>query len=151
MDPVRLDLIAIVSSLSRLLIRLHHLSCSPRKLDNGKITCAADARWGIGDLSPPSPWFDAANPRTAISGGISAVLLVQAHLLAMIEAPGEIDVKFAIRVVEHLCRGPGWSARVRALADRLGYELPSRPWDLHHGLGLEQIRLPRRGERHTDP
>jgi hypothetical protein len=60
-------------------------------------------------------------------------MLVQAHLLAIIEAPGDIDLRFAIRVLEHICHGAAWRARVKAFADRHGFELPESPRGLHHG------------------
>jgi len=151
MDEARATLIAIVSSLSRLMIRLHKLDCSQRTLPSGKILSADAADWTVGDLSPKSPWFDAAAQNMAVSGAIGGVALVQAHLMAMIEAPGEIDGWLAVRVVEHLCHGAYWSERVEALAKRLGVDLPGSPMAFHNGASLHQISLPRRGERHHIP
>lgn len=151
MDEARATLIAIVSSLSRLMIRLHKLGCSQRTLPNGKIFPAHAVDWTVGDLDPRSSWFDAAAQNMAVSGAIGAVALVQAHLLAMIEAPGEIDRRLAIRVVEHLCHGAYWSARVEALAARLGVELPGSPIEFHHGASLHQVSLPARGQCHRIP
>lgn len=150
MDPARQTLLSVVSSLSRLLIRLHKLSHCQRELPNRHILDAHASHWTVSDLKPPSPWLDAANPNTAVSGAISAVALVQAHLLAMIEAPGDIDPRLAVRVLEHVCHGAGWSAQVRALAERLDFELPESPWGLHHGASLHRLTLPRRGQRHKD-
>ena len=101
MDEARATLLAVAASLSRLLIRLHDLANSARRRPGGHVTAAAHAHWTVSDLSPPSSWLDAAAPNTAISGAIDSVMLTQAHLLAMILAPGEIDRRLAIRVVEH--------------------------------------------------
>ncbi len=151
MDEARTTLIAVVSSLSRLLIRLHDLDCSQKKLPSGGILPAYAAHWTVSDLNPRSSWFDAAAPNTAVSGAIGNVALVQAHLLAMIEAPGEIVGRLAVRVVEHVCHGAYWSARVEALAKRLGVDLPGSPGEFHHGASLRQVALPRRGHPHVDP
>lgn len=151
MDDARATLLAVASSLSRLLIRLHELANAARRRPGGHVTGTAYAHWTVSDLSPGSAWLDAAAPTTAISGVISSVLLAQAHLLAMIEAPGEIDRELAIRVVEHVCHGAYWSARVEALAKRLGVDLPESPSQFHHGASLHQVGLPRRGERHSNP
>ena len=149
MDPARQTLLSVVSSLSRLLIRLHKLSHGRRELPNRHILDAHASHWTVSDLKPPSPWLDATAPNTAVSGAISAVALVQAHLLAMIEAPGDIDPSLAVRILEHVCHGATWSARVRALAERLNFELPESPWGIHHGASLQQLALPRRGHRHS--
>jgi len=151
MDEARTTLLAVASSLSRLLIRLHDLSNSVRRRPGGHVTAAAHAHWTVSDLSPPSAWLDAAAPNTAISGAISSVMLAQAHLLAMIEAPGDVDLKLAIRALEHVCHGAHWSARVEAISKRLGVELPESPSQFHHGASLHQVSLPRRGERHSHP
>lgn len=151
MDEARATLIAVVSSLSRLLIRLHKLANSARRSPGGSVTAAAAAHWTVSDLSPPSSWLDAAAPNTAISGAIGSIMLAQAHLLAMIEASGEIDRRLAIRVVEHVCHGAYWSARVEALAKRLGIDLPGSPSEFHHGASLHQVSLPPRGQRHVMP
>lgn len=151
MDEARATLIAAVSSLSRLLIRLHTLDCSPKVLPNRTVLASHAAHWTVKDLEPRSAWFDAAPPNMAISGAISAVTLAQAHLLALIEAPGEVDRKLAIRALEHVCHGAYWGTQVGTIARRLGIDLPDSPSQFHHGASLNQVRLPRRGERHSVP
>jgi hypothetical protein len=145
MDDHRATLIAVVSSLARLQLRLLKLSHTQRER-GGKILSGAAANWNISDLQPPSAWFDAAQPNTALSGAISSVALVQQQLLEIIESRGPVDGIFACRVLEHLCHpSSDWSALVLRFAVHLGVELPLTPRDLHNGSELRQHLIERRG------
>ncbi len=145
MDEQRKTLLAITSSLARLQLRLLVLSQSQRISPSGHVTQAHAAQWTLRDLEPPSPWFDVATPKQALSGALQAVALVQIHLLAMIEAPGPIDGLRACRVVEHLCGNPAaWGSLVERLAHHLGVRLPATPRDLHNGASIHQLEVPRR-------
>jgi len=142
MDESRTLLISACGSLARLHIRLLQLSHSARRLPNGNWDTSP--HWSLRDIDPPSPWLEACPVHTALNGIISAIALVQAHLLGMIEAEGPIDGRMACIVLHHLSLdGNAWSTPVLRLAKRLGVELAKTPRDETNGLSLRQRPLPR--------
>jgi len=131
----RADLIAVCYSLSRLQLRLasaYDDTAQPRHL----LTVAA--------LKPLPRWLDTAPPNTALSGVIQAVVVAQAHLLAMLDSPAPIDPKAACLAVQHVqCHAVHWGTMTRRLAARLGYALPETPRDADHGLSIGEWNLPK--------
>lgn len=147
MDEARSLLIAACGSLARLQSRLISQTYSRRKAPNGA-WIMADPDWRVEEIDPPSPWLDACAPRIGITSVISAIPLVQAHLLAMVEADGPVDGLRACVILHHLSlHGTTWSSPVRRLAQRLGVELPSDIWEATHGASLHQAPLPNRQRR----
>lgn len=79
---------------------------------------------------------------------ISAIALVQTHLLGMIEAEEPIDGCQACVVLHHLSiHGSTWSTPIQRLAERLGVDLPGEPRELTHMASLQQAPLPGRQRR----
>lgn len=136
MDETRSLLIASCSSLARLHIRLID-QWHQRRKTGPQTWSMAEPHWRVEELDPPSPWLDACAPRVEISTLIPAVALVQARLLAMVEADGPIDALQACVVLHHLSfHSSAWSASVQRLAGRLGVELPPHPRDATHMASL---------------
>lgn len=131
----RADLIAICYSLSRLQLRLANAYAGTAHTQH-LLTAAA--------LKPRPLWLDAAEPNTALSGMIRAVVVAQAHLLAMLDSPTPIDPKAACLAVQHVqCDAVHWGTMTRRLAARLGYTLPNSPRDADYGLSIGEWNLPR--------
>lgn len=136
MDEARSLLIAACGSLARLQIRLIDQTYSRRKAPNGA-WIMSDPDWRVEELDPPSPWLDACAPRVGITSVISAISLVQVHLLAMIEAEGAIDGLRPCVILHYLSlHGTSWSSPIQRLAQRLGVDLPANVWDATHGASL---------------
>ena len=149
MEDARTLLVATCSSLARPQMRLLDLLHSWRRLPNGNWD--RSPHWCKQDIDPASPWLDACPNLTALSGIISAIALVQAHLLAMIEAKGPIDGRMACIVLHHLSLdGCEWSTPVRRLANLLDVQLGASPRDDTHGLSLHHRPLPRRRESNDE-
>lgn len=144
MDEARALLIATCASLAKLQMRLIAKSYDRRR--TGPNTYAVtDPHWRIEELVPPSPWLDACMPRIGITSVISAIALVQVHLLGMVEAEGQIDGRQACVVLHHLSiHGSTWSTPIQRLAGRLGVDLPGEPRELTYMASLQQTPLPGR-------
>lgn len=138
----RADLIAICYSLSRLQLRLagsYDGLARPQRL----LTVAA--------LKPRPRWLDAAEPNTSLSGIVRAVVVAQAHLLAMLDSSAPIEPRAACLAVQHVqCNATHWGTMTRRLADRLSYTLPKCPRDADHGLSIGEWNLPKQ-RRHAVP
>ena len=114
----------------------------------------ADWYGRVRDLERPSAWLDGVPDNMAVSGVFVRIMRVQAHLLAMVMADGEIDGLHACRVLQHVANDvqmDGWSLPVLRLAAQLGVELPAGPRTLTHMAELGDllpanacsIRIPR--------
>lgn len=138
----RADLIAVCYSLSRLQLRLaasYDGVARPEHL----LTVAV--------LKPRPLWLDAAEPNTSLSGIVRAVVVAQAHLLAMLDSPTPIEPRAACLAAQHVqCNAAHWGTMTRRLADRLGYTLPESPRDAGKGLSIGEWNLPKQ-RRHAAP
>ncbi|ULU26580.1 hypothetical protein [Dyella terrae] len=147
MDEARALLIAACCSLAKLQMRLIDLSYQRRK--TGPHTWSmADPHWRVEELDPPSPWLDACAPRIGVTSVITAIALVQAHLLGMVETDGAIDGLRACVVLHHLSlHGNTWSTPIQRLAERLKVELPPEPRDATHLASLQGAAFPGRHKK----
>ncbi|MEI7036421.1 hypothetical protein [Fulvimonas yonginensis] len=140
----RAVILATVSSLARLQLRVHAKLAEARRMPNGVIWGGRDARWKVGELTPPSPWLDRAEAGEPLYNVLPRIALVQVYLLALL-AEEEIDRRWACVALQHLAHSQAyWSAPVLRLASRFGITLGSRPWDETNGTGLLDAALPRR-------
>jgi hypothetical protein len=79
---------------------------------------------------------------------VAKLLLVQAHLLALIEAPEPVDTISACVILQHIhgdTAYSGWSKSVQWLAGESGVDLPSGPGCITNGASLITAGMPRRG------
>jgi hypothetical protein len=144
MDEARTLLIAACGSLARLQIRLIDLTYARRKAPNGA-WIMEEPDWRVEEIDPPSEWLDACAPRVGIKSVIHQIPLVQAHLLAMVQAEGPIDRLRACVILHHLSlSGTSWSSPIRRLAQRLGVDLPADVWDATHGASLNHAPFSKR-------
>jgi hypothetical protein len=100
-------------------------------------------------LGPVSPWIAGLAPNQAISGVVARLLRVQAHLLALVEAPEPVDMMSACVILQHIHGDigfSGWWKPARWLASELGVDLPGGPAHITHGTSLIDAGMPRRGK-----
>jgi hypothetical protein len=113
-------------------------------------------RWGsergamaMRDLvGPVSPWIAGVAPNISVTGVIAKLLRVQAHLLALIEAPEPVDLISACVILQHIdgdSAWDGWSKPAAWLAREFGLDLPSGPGYITNGTSLTSAGMPRRG------
>ncbi len=142
-QAMRDAMLATSASLARLLVRMDSLSHCQRDQPSGQICSATDARWTVGDLTPPAPLL-AALADAPLANGIQTVLAVQAKLLSALASGDEIHPLWVCRVLLALGNDfsltyPNEVLRMAAIAH---FQLPPSPTDLHNGLALrEQVRL----------
>lgn len=144
MEDVAEDVLGVAAALARLQVRLLAKLPEGRRMPNGVIRSAVDSRWRLEDLGWTSPWLDQVSPGQLVENVVPRVALVQAHLLAMLEA-GDIDPRKACLAVHHLCAGGRWSGMVKRLAKRWQVDLAPLPMEELRGpSALEREPLPER-------
>lgn len=116
-------------------------------MPNGVIWGGRDPRWTVGELSPPSPWLDVANPGEPLYNLLQRIALVQVHLLGMLES-GKIDGRRACVALQHLSGNQGrWSQVVLRLARQFDVKLAIGPRDETNGSSLLDQPLPTQPRR----
>lgn len=136
-------MLATSAQLARLLLRIDKLSHSARCNENGSIISAAEAKWTVGDLDPPSPLLEGMRDK-ALAVANTRLLEIHARLLAAYASKDEIDPRWVCRVL--LALGDEFAEQyppaVTRMASIEGIQLPKEPRDLHNGLGLREFTRP---------
>lgn len=140
---MRNAMLATSAQLARLLLRIDKLSHSARCNDNGFVIAAADAKWTVGDLDPPSPLLEGMRDKSLVVA-TTHLLEIHARLLSAYASSDEIDPRWVCRVL--LALGDEFSAKyppvVMKMAAIAGIQLPVEPRALHNGLGLREFTRP---------